>query len=67
MGFIISMNCLERIRDIRASEKRFDQKVKDVFAQTSEDYDKNSPLALTFFKTIQNNKLVPSLGAQQPN
>jgi hypothetical protein len=56
-GFDYFDELLERIRDIRASEKRFYQKVKDVFAQTSEDYDKNSPLALTFFKTIQN-KLV---------
>lgn len=48
---------LERIRDIRASEKRFYQKVRDVFAQTSSDYDKDSDLAKAFFATIQN-KLV---------
>lgn len=48
---------LERIRDIRASEKRFYQKVRDLFAQTSADYDKASELAKTFFATIQN-KLV---------
>ncbi|MBX9861153.1 MAG: virulence RhuM family protein [Hyphomicrobium sp.] len=48
---------LERIRDIRASEKRFYQKVRDLFAQTSADYDKASDLAKTFFATIQN-KLV---------
>lgn len=48
---------LERIRDIRASEKRFYQKVRDLFAQTSADYDKASDPAKTFFATIQN-KLV---------
>jgi len=48
---------LERIRDIRASEKRFYQKVRDLFAQTSADYDKDSDIAKTFFATIQN-KLV---------
>ncbi|MGH3568160.1 MAG: virulence RhuM family protein [Pseudonocardia sp.] len=45
---------LERIRDIRASEKRFYQKVRDVFAATSADYDKLSDTARTFFATIQN-------------
>ena len=48
---------LERIRDIRASEKRFYQKVRDLFALTSSDYDKASDTAKTFFATIQN-KLV---------
>ncbi|WP_422772001.1 virulence RhuM family protein [Plantactinospora sp. WMMC1484] len=48
---------LARIRDIRASEKRFYQKVRDLFAQTSVDYDGTSELARTFFATIQN-KLV---------
>lgn len=48
---------LERIRDIRASEKRFYQKVRDLFAQTSVDYDSKSDVAQTFFATIQN-KLV---------
>lgn len=48
---------LARIRDIRASEKRFYQKVRDLFAQTSVDYDGTTELARTFFATIQN-KLV---------
>ncbi|UCZ88637.1 virulence RhuM family protein [Gordonia sp. WA4-43] len=48
---------LERIRDIRASEKRFYQKVRDLFKETSSDYDRESPAAQTFFSTIQN-KLV---------
>lgn len=48
---------LARIRDIRASEKRFYQKVRDLFATTSVDYDGHAPTARTFFATIQN-KLV---------
>lgn len=44
---------LERIRDIRASEKRVYLKVRDIFA-TSIDYDPKSELADIFFKTIQN-------------
>jgi hypothetical protein len=48
---------LQRIRDIRASEKRFYQKVREVFAATSVDYDPKASEAKTFFATIQN-KLV---------
>ncbi|WP_159805961.1 RhuM family protein [Cellulomonas citrea] len=48
---------LERIRDIRASEKRFYLKVRDLFATTSADYDGTSDLARTFFATIQNKLL----------
>lgn len=44
---------LERIRDIRASEKRVYLKVKDIFA-TSVDYDPKSEMADIFFKTVQN-------------
>ncbi|MGL6200465.1 MAG: virulence RhuM family protein [Lachnospiraceae bacterium] len=44
---------LERIRDIRASEKRVYLKVRDIFA-TSVDYDPKSEQADLFFKTIQN-------------
>lgn len=45
---------LRRIRDIRASEKRFYQKVRDVFAASSVDYDGTADAARTFFATIQN-------------
>ena len=48
---------LARIRDIRASEKRFYQKVRDLFGQTSVDYDGTSEMARAFFATIHN-KLV---------
>ena len=56
-GFDYYDELLERIRDIRASEKRFYQKVRDIFAQTSTDYDGSSELAHTFFATIQNKML----------
>lgn len=44
---------LERIREIRASEARFYQKIKDIYA-TSADYDKKDERAVLFFKTVQN-------------
>lgn len=47
---------LARIRDIRASEKRFYQKVRDLYA-TAMDYDKTSPQAQDFFKKVQNKML----------
>ena len=47
---------LARIRDIRASEKRFYQKVRNLFA-TAVDYDKTSEQAQTFFKKVQNKML----------
>ncbi len=45
---------LERIKLIRTSERMFYQKITDIFAECSIDYDKNSELASTFYKTIQN-------------
>ena len=47
---------LERIRDIRASEARFYQKVRDILA-LSEDYDARSSAIPTFYATIQNKML----------
>jgi hypothetical protein len=47
---------LARIRDIRSSEKRFYQKIKDLYA-TAIDYDKTSDQAQLFFKKIQNKML----------
>ena len=44
---------LARIRDIRASEKRFYQKVRDLFALSS-DYDKTDKATQQFFATVQN-------------
>ena len=45
---------LERIREIRASERRFYLKITDIYEQCSIDYDKNSELTNNFFKTVQN-------------
>jgi hypothetical protein len=44
---------LERIREIRASERRFYQKIIDIYA-LSADYDKNAPITKDFFATVQN-------------
>lgn len=45
---------LERIRDIRASERRFYQKVSDIYIQCSYDYDPNSQTTRQFFAHAQN-------------
>lgn len=45
---------LERIREIRASERRFYQKITDIFSQCSIDYDAKSELTVNFYKTVQN-------------
>jgi len=52
---------LERIREIRASEKLFYQKVKDVYIK-SVDYDSKSIQAQLFFKTVQNKMLYAVTG-----
>ena len=44
---------LERIRDIRASEKRFYQKIRDIY-RLAIDYDPRADTTLAFFKTVQN-------------
>jgi hypothetical protein len=53
---------LEKIREIRASEKRFYQKVRDIYA-TSIDYDVQTDRAQTFFATVQNKMLHAITGA----
>lgn len=45
---------LERIREIRASERRAYQKIADVFEQCSYDYDKNSETTRAFYSFVQN-------------
>ncbi len=45
---------LERVRSIRASERRIWQQITDIFAECSWDYDKNSPITQEFYATIQN-------------
>lgn len=44
---------LERIREIRASERRAYQKITDVFEQCSYDYDKNSEITKAFYAFVQ--------------
>lgn len=45
---------LEKIRNIRSSERRFYQKITDIYSQCSVDYDKDSEITKEFFKTVQN-------------
>jgi len=45
---------LERIRDIRSSERRLYQKITDIYAQCSIDYDVNCEITQNFFATVQN-------------
>jgi hypothetical protein len=45
---------LERVRNIRSSERRFYQKITDIYAQCSTDYDPNEKITKKFFATVQN-------------
>ncbi len=45
---------LARIRDIRSSERRFYQKITDIYAQCSADYSTDTDITKTFFATVQN-------------
>lgn len=45
---------LERIRDVRSSERRLYQKITDIYAQCSADYDSNHKISKDFFATVQN-------------
>ena len=45
---------VERIREIRASERRFYQKITDIYEQCSMDYQKDAAITQAFFKTVQN-------------
>ena len=45
---------IEQIREIRASERRFYQKITDIYAQCSIDYNPKSETTITFYKTVQN-------------
>jgi hypothetical protein len=56
---------LARIRDIRASEKRFYQKIRDIYA-TAVDYDSRSEAAQVFFKKVQNKMLWAVTGHTAP-
>ncbi len=45
---------LEKIREIRASERRFYKKITDIYAECSINYDKNAPITQEFYATVQN-------------
>lgn len=45
---------LERVRSIRASERRIYQQITDIFAECTTDYDRNSPVTKKFYTTVQN-------------
>ncbi|MFT3884863.1 MAG: virulence RhuM family protein [Flavobacteriales bacterium] len=45
---------LERIREIRASERRFYEKITDIYKECSRDYDANDEVTRLFYKTVQN-------------
>jgi hypothetical protein len=45
---------LEKIREIRASERRFYQKITDIYAQCSFDYNKDAEITRTFYATVKN-------------
>lgn len=45
---------LERIRDVRSSERRLYQKITDIYVQCSADYDPNAQISKEFFATVQN-------------
>ncbi len=45
---------LERVRSIRANERRIWQQITDIFAECSIDYDKNSPITQEFYAMVQN-------------
>lgn len=57
---------LERIKEIRASERRFYQKITDIYAQCSHDYNKNSEITTAFFQTVQNKLLFAITGQTAP-
>lgn len=57
---------IERIKEIRASERRFYQKITDIYAQCSYDYDPKSDTTDKFFKTVQNKLLFAITGHTAP-
>lgn len=57
---------LERIKEIRASERRFYQKITDIYAQCSYDYDSKSTTTKSFFKKVQNKLLFAITGSTAP-
>lgn len=57
---------IERIKEIRASERRFYQKITDIYSDCSYDYDPQSNITDKFFKTVQNKLLFAVSGYTAP-
>lgn len=57
---------LERIKEIRASERRFYQKITDIYAQCSYDYNVGSEITQQFFSEVQNKLLFAVTGKTAP-
>lgn len=57
---------LERIKEIRASERRFYQKITDIYAQCSCDYDPKSEITKSFFQTVHNKLIYAITGETAP-
>ena len=53
-GFVLNDELLVKIKEIRASERRFYQKITDIYKECSFDYDKNSETTKEFYKNVQN-------------
>lgn len=53
-GYDYFEELLERIREIRTSERRYYQKITDIYAECSSDYDPKSNITQLFYKTVQN-------------
>lgn len=58
---------LERIREIRASERRFYQKITDIYARCSADYSPDSQITKDFFATVQNKLHTPDGDIRKPD
>jgi hypothetical protein len=55
---------LSRIRDIRSSERRYYQKITDIYSQCSADYNVNAEITKKFFATVQNKSLKNTLSSR---
>ena len=57
---------LVKIKEIRASERRFYQKITDIYKECSYDYDKNSDITKEFYKNVQNKLHYANTGMTAP-
>lgn len=57
---------LERVRSIRASERRIYQQITDIFAECSDDYNPRSPTTHLFYAQVRTNFISPSRAKRRP-